>query len=421
MIVDDQPANVLLLERLVRSMGVSDVHTLTDPRGATALCLEVGADLVLLDLHMPFMDGFAVMEQLQDALPPDTFLPVLVLTADGGPEARDRALNAGAKDFLTKPFDRTEVLLRVRNLLETRALYAQVQRRNAELQADLDRRVAEERARGQLRQQRVDRIEAVLAGTAMTMVFQPVVELATARVTGVEALARFGAEPRRPPNEWFDEAATVGRGLDLELAAVHAALAQLHLLPPGCFLSVNAAPETAADPGLRALLEGYAPHRIVLELTEHRRVDDYETLLAALEPLRDAGVRVAVDDAGAGYSGLCHVLRLRPDILKLDLNLTRAVDADPARRAVATAMVAFGAEIGAVVIAEGIETEEELATLRDLGIVWGQGNHLGRPGSAPRRVTRTRPHPRGGLTLTPREVLPSLACTRSARWRGWRA
>jgi EAL domain-containing protein (putative c-di-GMP-specific phosphodiesterase class I) len=383
LVVDDEPANVVLLERVIRSAGIATVVSETDPSQAVRRCSEVAPDLVLLDLHMPSMDGFAVMSALRAALPDDAFVPVVVLTADTTTESRDRALSEGAKDFLTKPFDRTEVILRVRNLLETRMLYRDVQRHNASLEADLAERLEEERRRSLEHEQRLARIDAALAGDALQMVFQPIADLSTGDVLGVEALARFTCEPKRPPNEWFDEAVVVGRGPQLEIAAVSAALRRLPQIPSDAFMSVNISPATVLEPELTHVLEGVQADRIVLELTEHTRIDDYEPLLATLERLRDGGVRVAVDDAGAGYSGLQHVLRLRPDILKLDTTLTSGIDHDPARRALGTAMVTFAREIDAVIIAEGIETPEELETLRDLGTPWGQGFHLARPGSVP--------------------------------------
>ncbi|MEX0835522.1 MAG: EAL domain-containing protein, partial [Nitriliruptor sp.] len=194
-------------------------------------------------------------------------------------------------------------------------------------------------------------------------------------------------EPRRPPNEWFDEAASVGRGNELELAAAEAALAQLGRIPDDVFLSINLSPEVVLDPALPALLDAVPPDRLVLELTEHAPVRDYDELLGRLEVLRARGIRTAVDDAGAGFAGLQHVLRLRPDILKLDIALTSGIDHDPARRALSTALVAFAAEIGAVIVAEGIETAGELRTLRDLGVPWGQGYHLARPGALPLATT----------------------------------
>jgi EAL domain-containing protein (putative c-di-GMP-specific phosphodiesterase class I) len=161
---------------------------------------------------------------------------------------------------------------------------------------------------------------------------------------------------------------------------VDAAIRQLDRVPANAFMAVNMSPATAMVDGLAARLHRAPGARIVVELTEHTRVQDYQLLLGALSELRGHGVRVAVDDAGAGYAGLQHVLRLRPDIIKLDHELTRAIDTDPARRALAGALVTFANEIDAVIVAEGIETPEALSTLRALEVAWGQGYHLARPG-----------------------------------------
>ena len=121
--------------------------------------------------------------------------------------------------------------------------------------------------------------------------------------------------------------------------------------------------------------------RVVLELTEHDCIDDYELFEKAANELRSHGVRLAVDDAGAGYSSFRHILNLHPDIIKLDIGLTRGIDGDPARRALGSAMLAFGLDaFGAAIVAEGIETEGEFKTLRGLGCRFGQGYYLGRPG-----------------------------------------
>lgn len=383
LIVDDEPTNIALLERVLRSVGVPEIHGVTDPWEAVQRCQDVGADLILLDLHMPGHDGFAVMAELERSLPSDTFLPVLVLTADGTPATRDRALHAGASDFLTKPLDRLETILRVRNLLQTRALYVDLQARNAHLTAQLERQQAHERQLEEEHRARVARIDHVLTQQAFTMVFQPVVDLATGTTVGAEALARFTAHPHRPPNEWFDEAARVRRGIDLEVAAVTAALQELHRLPGEAFLAVNVAPETATSPELTDALQGVAPARVMLELTEHSQIEDYHQLLTGLQPLRDRGFRIAVDDAGSGYAGLRHVLQLRPDVLKLDIDLISSIDQDPAKRALGTALVAFAHDTGATIVAEGIETAAELETLRALGVSWGQGYYLARPAALP--------------------------------------
>ena len=203
--------------------------------------------------------------------------------------------------------------------------------------------------------------------------------LRTGRVVGVEALARFQLEPRRGPDKWFDEAWAIGRGVELELAAVRTALRAFETLPQEVFLAVNVAPRTILDPALAEALREAPGARLVLEMTEHARVEDYGPLLTALAPLRARGVRLSIDDAGAGFASMQHILRLRPDFIKLDLVLTRDIDTDPTRRALTAALVAFGHDVGALILAEGIETRCELIALQRLGVAFGQGYHLARP------------------------------------------
>jgi PAS domain S-box-containing protein len=234
------------------------------------------------------------------------------------------------------------------------------------------------------------RIEAVLEGSddCLRIVFQPIVELSSGEVVGYEALSRFSSEPLRPPNEWFSEAAEVGLGVEFELYALRAALADWNRSPCDAYLSLNVSPDTVMSPALMALLETVACDRIVIEITEHAGIEDYAALGGALAQLRAKGLRVAIDDAGAGYSSLRHILYLRPDIIKLDVALTRGIDADPARQALAVALVSFRQQVGAVLVAEGIETENELAVLMQLGVRHGQGFYLGRPGRLSDRPLR---------------------------------
>ena len=119
--------------------------------------------------------------------------------------------------------------------------------------------------------------------------------------------------------------------------------------------------------------------RIVLELTEHHEVTDYGQLGEALTPLRCGGLKVAIDDAGAGFASMRHIVELKPELIKLDREVIAGINADAGLRALGAAMVGFAAEIGASLIAEGIETEAELATVRDLGMTAAQGYMLGRP------------------------------------------
>ena len=207
-------------------------------------------------------------------------------------------------------------------------------------------------------------------------VYQPVLALQGLHRVGNEALSRF---PQGSPDTWFTQAAAAGAGAGerLELAAVRAALSQ-RPSGPG-FLSVNVSPAVAASPALARALQGQDLSTLVLEITEHEQVANYAALLRHLAPLREAGLRVAVDDAGAGFASMRHVLALEPDFIKLDMSLIRDIHLDATRRALAAALTAFAHQIGAQVIAEGIETAQELACLQQLGASLGQGYHLGRP------------------------------------------
>ena len=232
--------------------------------------------------------------------------------------------------------------------------------------------------RGQLK-----RIRGVLEGEGLSVVLQPIVELAGGRVVAAEALSRFAAEPRRPPDAWFAEAAAAGLGVELELAAIRLALGRLDALPVAVRLSLNVSPAALLSPELVEALAAVPGARLALELTEHAPVEDYAALGAALAGHRSRGVQLMIDDAGAGFASLRHVLGLHPDVVKLDLSLTRDIDGDPVRRALAASLVAFAREIGATIVAEGIETRAELETLQALGVTHGQGYFLARPSLDP--------------------------------------
>jgi EAL domain-containing protein (putative c-di-GMP-specific phosphodiesterase class I) len=381
-IVDDVEANVALLKRILIDGGLKSVETYTDASAALAACLESPPDLLLLDLQMPRLDGFTVLQRLDRDLPAHVFLPVIVLTADGTSEVKHRALTAGAKDFLTKPLDSVEVILRVWNTLETAHLYKAVDRRNSYLQAVVEEKTLAELRAAARRKVQLQGIEDVMASGGLDMVFQRISDLKTGCVVGVEALARFSRQPYRPPNEWFADAAEVGMGTQLELMAVRAALDQLSSLPPNLFMSVNVSPATAVTPEL-AVLTKVDPERVVIELTEHVPIDDYPTITDRLNDLKREGVRISVDDTGAGYAGLALLVRLSPDIIKLDRYLVTGIVGDPCRRALASALREFSVDIGATLVAEGIEDAEEFAVLRRLAVPLGQGYYLGRPEPLP--------------------------------------
>ena len=246
----------------------------------------------------------------------------------------------------------------------------------ADMAADqiADRREAEQT----LRRKRAE-IERVIEEKAFTFVYQPIWDFRSNRPTGFEALCRFSAQPYRSPDKWFGEAFESGCGIRLELAVLEMALEGFRELPEDVYLSLNASPETILSGGLTALLRDVPMHRLVLEVTEHAPVSDYSALTDALAPLRAAGARIAIDDAGAGYASMQHIIRLNPDLIKLDMSLTRAIDTDPARRALASALIFFARETGCIMIAEGVETVEEQDILKILGVPRGQGYFLGRP------------------------------------------
>lgn len=224
-----------------------------------------------------------------------------------------------------------------------------------------------------------ERVDTVLQAGQLRMVFQPIVDLATHRAVGFESLARFATDPYRTPDVWFAEAGLVGRGVELESRAIRLALAGIAELPPEVYITVNASPETIVQGALAEVLRGRPLERIVLEVTEHQAIERYEDIAEAVAPLQQDGLRLAIDDAGAGYASFRHVLNLHPDIIKLDNSITRAIDVDRSRRALAAALCGFARETGCAIVAEGVETQAELDALRALGIGRAQGYHLGRP------------------------------------------
>lgn len=243
-------------------------------------------------------------------------------------------------------------------------------------------RLEADRAEQSGRQEVEDRVRAALVGDLFDSYLQPIVRLADRAVVGFEALTRFRGEHARTPDVWFDEARRVGLGSELELAAARLALRSLGLLPNEAYLSLNFAPSTVVDPRLAALLGNEPAERIVLEVTEHDAVEDYPSLERVLKSLRSGGVRLAIDDAGAGFSSFRHVIQLAPDIIKADVALTRGIDRDPARQALTRSLARFARETGAVIVSEGIETDAELRTAVRLGVSLGQGYLLGRPAPA---------------------------------------
>lgn len=540
LIVDDQEANVRLLERILQRAGYEELHSTTDPRTVERMVAEVSPDLILLDLNMPYLEGEQVLDALAERRAGEGYLPVLVLTADADPARRRRALERGADDYVMKPFEADEVLLRCRNMLHTRSIYRQLHEQNRFLKDEATERAGEltqvqlahaeiigslnrlrlsarvdetasalcdelvrsphfdvvillafegagsvvpiasagtldvspvlgraippasaarliERAgsgpwaarwtadeadgaygtsldRAGLRsawyaplasdhgvvglivagggtaldQAELDRrlpalvefsaVARVLLGPDLTdrfvesearaslirviraedfhPVFQPIIDMRSGVAMGYEGLTRFADGAR--PDLRFDEAQRLGVGLMLEEVTLAAALGASHALPPKAFLSLNVSPSMLLEHGRLARLLSELRRLIVLEITEHVPIDDYATLRDAIAALGHQ-VRLAIDDAGAGYASFRHILELRPDFVKLDRELVRDIQSDPSRQALVVGMRYFAQKTGCTLISEGVETDAERAMLLELSIEFGQGYLFGRP------------------------------------------
>jgi EAL domain-containing protein (putative c-di-GMP-specific phosphodiesterase class I) len=226
---------------------------------------------------------------------------------------------------------------------------------------------------------KVERISSVLEMGQPRIVYQPIYRLSDQKIIGIECLSRFDMEPRRPPDAWFNEANEIGLGMRLEINAMMTALDGLRDVPGDFYVAVNVSPQTLINGDILEYLDVVDASRIVLEITEHALVDDYLPLQETVEKLRAAGLRFAVDDAGAGYSNMRHILTLHPEIIKMDISLTRNIDSDTPRKALAAAMIGFGKQTGSHVVAEGVETQRELEALEALGVHEVQGYHLSHP------------------------------------------
>ena len=233
-----------------------------------------------------------------------------------------------------------------------------------------------ERAHTEIR----DRLDPVLAAGGPEVVLQPIVSLRTGARVGAESLSRFPAAWGRTPDVVFDEAHRVGEGHRLELLAL--ALGAELLGRVDGYVSLNVSPQTLLTPQCGELLETLPLDRVVLELSEHDQVHDYPALEAALSPLRRLGMRLAIDDVGAGFSSLRHIVMACPDVIKMDRSIVSGVDRDPMLAKLAQSLVGFAHSFDVSVVAEGVETAAEHAVLQALGVDSGQGWLFGRPAPA---------------------------------------
>jgi EAL domain-containing protein (putative c-di-GMP-specific phosphodiesterase class I)/DNA-binding NarL/FixJ family response regulator len=379
LIAEDEPGvRQALAELITGESSLELVAAAGHATQAVELAQAHRPDVALLDVKMPGGGGQRAAKGIRASSPQTR---VLALSAYDDRSSVLEMLRAGAVGYLIKGSSPRQIVDAIRaTALGQGAL-------SSEVAADVIQELA-----GQLRRdeeqarhhgEQVRSIRRILAGKGLDVAFQPVVDLQTRAIVGFEGLARFQLDRWRAPEVAFREAGQVGLLIDLELAAIRIALAQIERVPPDAYLSVNLSPATAMSDLFLQLLPADAADRIVIEITEHAQVDDYAALNDALARLREHKVRLAIDDAGAGFASLQHIIRLAPDFIKLDITLTRGIDEAPVRRALATALISFASEIGAGIIAEGIETLGEFDTLRALGVPFGQGFYLAPPGELP--------------------------------------
>ncbi len=374
LLADDEPGlRVALTELLSHEGRVELVGTAADAEEAIRIAQSNLPDVALVDVRMPEGGGPHAARGITRVSPGTR---VIALSAYEDRTNVLEMLRAGAVGYLVKGTAADELVQGIEKVAQG----------GTSLSADVMSGVVAELAT-QLRRDEIERdsdlairqdIERFVSGHGVWMVYHPIMDLETREEIGVEALARFGSIPVKPPDRWFAEATALELGLQLELRAMKEALEGLSRIPDGAFLSINCSHRTAASTELAEQLDGMEK-RIVLEITEHEAIDDYGVLAEALEPLRARGLRVAVDDVGAGYASLRHALQLAPDMVKMDISLTRDIDRDAGRRALAAALISFAAETDMTIVAEGIETAGELHTLRQLGVRYGQGFYLARP------------------------------------------
>ena len=333
-------------------------------------------DVMLMDVKMRDGGGIRATKEIRAMAPT---VRVVALSAFGDRDTIMEMLRAGAVGYVLKGSPGQDIIQAIQSAAEGRSELSPAV--SAEVVSELAGHLEREAAAEERRRRITDEVRRVLDEPDLLRIeYQPIVELPSMRVVGVEALSRFRSEPHHPPDEWFARAEEVGLHLELELEAIRRALWWIGELPHDVYLSLNVSPTVVASHALADLLAGGTRRALVIEITEHAAIDDYDAVARGLSAIRRRGGRLAVDDAGAGFASLRHILRLSPDIIKLDRSIINQIDTAIGHRAMARALIEFADATGATIVAEGIERKEELEAIRALGVRFAQGFYLGRPG-----------------------------------------
>ncbi|MGY2360932.1 EAL domain-containing response regulator [Pseudomonas azotoformans] len=377
LIVDDEPQVRKLLETLLHHEGYQTVSA-SSGEEALQVVAQQPPDLILLDIMMPGMDGYEVASQLKsdDAT---AGIPIIMLSALSDPGARVSGLESGAEEFLSKPIERIELSLRVRNLLRLTAHGERADNLRQALQPDVDRRDLETALR-----QAVERNEFIVH-------YQPKVELATGQLCALEALLRWdrpghGAVSPAvfvPILESLGLIVAVGRWV---IEAVCQQIADWQRSAIGAVeVSVNVSGHQLIEGDLiadiaRILVQtGVEPHWLEVELTEGSLMENTQHTIASLQRLHAMGVKISIDDFGTGYSSLAYLRRFPIDTLKIDIAFIREVTSNPQDAAITRTIIELAHSLNLRVVAEGVETQAQLAFLKDAGCDQIQGYLFSRP------------------------------------------
>jgi EAL domain-containing protein (putative c-di-GMP-specific phosphodiesterase class I) len=375
LIADDDPVLRAAIAALVHDgTKIVCVDAVGNAPDAIAAAERDRPDVALVDVRMP--GGGAHAARAIKLCSPST--KVIALSAHDDRATVLEMLEAGAVGYLVKGASAEFINEAISNAaLGKGILSAGVTTAVIE---ELTEKLSAERQAEEYRSELGERVRKVFADESLlSMVFQPICSLEDRTIAGMEALARFSASPSQGPDRWFADAGEVGLRTELELLAVRKALEQVADVPASMHIAINASPATCSCGQFHELMASTAAERIVIEITEHAPVDDYAALSDSLDGIRELGGRLSIDDVGAGFASMSHILRLSPNFIKLDKTLTAGIEEDRSQQALAAGLISFSETIGATIIAEGIEREDQISVLSSLGVPYGQGYHLSRP------------------------------------------
>jgi EAL domain-containing protein (putative c-di-GMP-specific phosphodiesterase class I)/ActR/RegA family two-component response regulator len=367
LLVDDNPELVSVAERVLKRGGMT-VECAWDGITAADLVKRTEFDVVVSDVAMPGLDGLALLRAVRER---DLDVPVILMTGAPDVQAASRAIEYGAFRYLTKPME----LSTLSRLCEEAAGICRIARLNRQILALHGTGAQLPSDRGGL-DASLDR-----ALRSMRIVFQPVVEWRDQRVFAYEALLRSHERTLPTPEVLFEAAERAGRLSEVS-RAIRAATVQAAECSDAPYTFVNIHPRDLLDDELydRNSALGRAAPRIALEITERARLDEVHDLGPRIQTLRSMGFKIAVDDLGAGYSGLTSFARLEPEIVKIDMSLVRDIEREPMQSKLVTSLASLCRDTNRLVVAEGVETLEERDALIACGCDLLQGFLFARPG-----------------------------------------